>query len=308
MKHETEAAKTNRRRMTMKTNANPSHHGLNNTCERDCAFTLTDLLVVLATVAILAALILPALARSGDNGARTVCLNNLRQLGMAQNMYTSENQDTMPWPNWGNDQPSTGCPAGWLYYGNSWTPNPLNASTTTPVVWATSRVANLKTGVYWQYIQNPDAFICPVFAATVVGTTTAPFNWAGYANKLSSYCMNGSSAFFPRTTPANTYGYKTAKTSQIWSPQCIILWEPSGTSGSGSGYNDGANYPLIDEGVSSLHVTGANVLAVGGNASMMSFKDFIGEMNNPLYTDCSHGKGLLWWNPQTCDGHARGGP
>ena len=88
------------------------------TCARERAFTLTDLLVVMATLAILAALILPALAKSGDNGARTVCLNNLRQLGMALNMYAGENQDTMPWPNWGNDPLSAGCPAGWLYAGN----------------------------------------------------------------------------------------------------------------------------------------------------------------------------------------------
>jgi type II secretory pathway pseudopilin PulG len=288
--------------MTMKTNANPSHHGLKNTCERERAFTLTDLLVVLATVAILAALILPALARSGDNGARTVCLNNLRQLGMAQNMYVSENQDTMPWPNWGNDQPSTGCPAGWLYYGNPNTPNDLKLAI--PTIWTSNRVANIKRGVYWQYIQNPDSFICPVFASTVVGTPT----WEEYDNKLSSYCMNGSSAFFPKLSPGNTYGYRTAKTSQIWSPQCIILWEPSGNSGTGNGYNDGANYPLIDEGVSSLHVTGANVLAVGGNATMMSFKDFQDEENHPLLNDCTHGRGLFWWNPQTCDGHAKGGP
>ena len=57
---------------------------------------MTDLLVVLATVAILAALILLALAKPGDDGARTVCVNNLRQMRMAENMYAGENQDTMP--------------------------------------------------------------------------------------------------------------------------------------------------------------------------------------------------------------------
>src|SRR5664280_479572 len=108
----------------MKTNADPFPHGLKNTCVRERAFTLTDLLVVMATLAILAAVMLPALARSGDNGMRMICLNNLRQLGMALNMYVGENQDTMPWPNWGTDS-SPPCPRGWLYSPNPYTPNNL---------------------------------------------------------------------------------------------------------------------------------------------------------------------------------------
>jgi type II secretory pathway pseudopilin PulG len=288
----------------MKTNAEISHHGFKNTCERDCAFTLTDLLVVMATLAILTALILPALAKSGDNGARTVCSNNLRQLGMALNMYASENQDTMPWPNWGNDA-TPPCPQGWLYSSNPNTPNNLQTGNATVDVanWSTGRVANLQTGVYWQYLQNPDVFMCPVDAVGNVGTAL----WESRNNKLSSYVMNGASAFFPAYSPANIFGYRTAKMSQIWSPQCIINWEPSGTSGNGNGYNDGANYPDLIGGPSIvLHVTGANVLTVGGSTRFMSFADFTAEIYNPLQDDCSHGKGLLWWNPIRCDGHGMG--
>jgi prepilin-type N-terminal cleavage/methylation domain-containing protein len=271
------------------------------------AFTLIELLVVIAIIAILAALLLPALKTAKEKAQRTSCLNNEKQLGLAMNMYVTDAQDFMPWPNWGNDAPSTGCPAGWLYYGDiaSTPPNPLSANTTTPEVWAAGRVDDLATGTYWQYLHSADVYICPVFAATVVGTPT----WGGYANKLSTYCMNGAAAFFPKLNPANTWQYRTTKSSQIWSPLCIIMWEPSGTSGTGSGYNDGANYPTPDEGVATtLHTKGANVLAVGGNATMMSFKDFQDEENNPLYTDCTHGRGLFWWNPQTCDGHSKGSP
>ncbi len=285
----------------MKTYAEPSHPEPQNPGTRERAFTLTDLLVVMATLAILAAVILPVLARSGDNGMRMVCLNNLRQMGTAQNMYLTDDQDYMPWPNWGCDGD---CPAGWLYSPNPNTPNNLNQGLALDTAnWSTGRVANLKTGVYWQYLQNPDVFMCPVFAATLVGSVI----WEQYNNKLSTYCMNGASAFFPAVSPANTYGYRTAKASQIWSPLCIIQWEPSGTSGNDNGYNDGANYPDINEGVSSLHVTGAPVLAVGGNSRFMSFADFTAEMHNPpnqwMYNICTVSKGLLWWNPQLCDGH-----
>jgi type II secretory pathway pseudopilin PulG len=285
----------------MKINANPSHDELKNTCECDRAFTLTDLLVVMATLVILAAVILPALAKSGDNGIRMVCLNNLRQMGMAQNMYASENQDTMPWVNWGNDA-SPPCPRGWLYGGDPNQPKSLNQGLNTDTAnWPTRRVANLQTGVYWQYIQNPDAFICPVFAATMVGTKI----WEAYYNKLSTYVMNGASAFYPPMGENGIYGYRTCKTSQIWSPQCIINWEPTGTSGNGNGYNDGADYPDAHSVASRLHVTGATVLAVGGSSRFMSFTDVLAEMNHPVYGDYSHGKGLLWWNPNQCDGHGQ---
>jgi prepilin-type N-terminal cleavage/methylation domain-containing protein/prepilin-type processing-associated H-X9-DG protein len=60
------------------------------------AFTLVELLVVIAVIAILAALLLPVIARSKEHGRSTACLSNLRQLGIALQLYVQDNENKMP--------------------------------------------------------------------------------------------------------------------------------------------------------------------------------------------------------------------
>jgi prepilin-type N-terminal cleavage/methylation domain-containing protein/prepilin-type processing-associated H-X9-DG protein len=63
---------------------------------RSRAFTLVELLVVISVVAVLMAFLMPALARARQQGKTIVCLNNLRQMAIASQVYISNNDGSYP--------------------------------------------------------------------------------------------------------------------------------------------------------------------------------------------------------------------
>jgi prepilin-type N-terminal cleavage/methylation domain-containing protein/prepilin-type processing-associated H-X9-DG protein len=117
------------------------------------AFTLIELLVVVAIIGILAALLLPALAKSKRQAQKVSCLSNLKQWGIAVEMFALDNDDALP------REKATGQPGGWdAAFANTW---PAVSASTNETVWYNALPQEIHERTMMQYAadaQSREAF------------------------------------------------------------------------------------------------------------------------------------------------------
>ena len=114
---------------------------------RAAAFTLVELLIVIAIIAILAALLFPVLSAARARGQTAECINNMKQLGTCWVMYANDNKDQVV-PNWllaSNYQPA---PESWVT-GNVLIPTQA------------TNVAYIQNGHLYDYNKSPAIYKCP---------------------------------------------------------------------------------------------------------------------------------------------------
>jgi prepilin-type N-terminal cleavage/methylation domain-containing protein/prepilin-type processing-associated H-X9-DG protein len=226
------------------------------------AFTIVELLVVVAVIGILASLLVPAIARASGSGRQIFCQNNLRQLGVGWMIYAGDHDDRLAY-NFGATDIKAMLARGQHYnWANSvlnWERDPSN----------TNELLNTRASLGPYVAANAAIFRCP--SDNVVSRVQRAACWTHRSRTYSMNAMLGDAGEFTRGgTNVNNPDYRQFMTlSEIGTPASIFAFIEEHPASINDGYfvNKGYDSEWYDL-PASYHNGGANLAFADGHQEL----------------------------------------
>jgi prepilin-type N-terminal cleavage/methylation domain-containing protein/prepilin-type processing-associated H-X9-DG protein len=193
-------------------------------------FTLVELLVVIGIIAVLIALLLPALNRARQQAKAVQCQSNLRSIGQGLVIYANANKGVLPYGFWGGGNGNT---------GTQWTLLVMHALTGRGGDWVDAAVSGQNTS------RTKTLFHCPeVPNPDMSQNESAIVHYLSHPRLMPQLGLTDNYAAFKGLTGVTLQPYRLAKIKR--SAEIAIIFDGSLEPKSGGGWGPGGNVPVAN--------------------------------------------------------------